>query len=233
MYSGKKILNSILVQVIHTNYKIAFGIVLATFVLLCPTIRAEENAVADEIDIRTEEFQPPIETKFQQLEKEADNLFYKGIESKKISEKEAYLNQALDKYMLLLNIDMYNANIAAQIGIIHDTLGHSKQAKEYLFRAVNLENLNPFANFCFAEYYFNKKDYSEALRYYLTAFSNGYANYYQLNMRLGTIYEKLGDIPKARHYYILAKKQNPRTAGLSKKIISLGKIYYSKPDFKP
>lgn len=172
------------------------------------------------------------EIDFKKTESEADKFFYAGIETQDKKLKEAYLSKALVKYMLLLSVNPGDAIICTQIGVIHDKLGHSKLAKDYLLRAVNLDNLNPFPNFYFGEYYNTRRDYENALKYYKVAYNNGYSSYYEINVKLGTIYEKLGDIEKAKYYYRISKKQNPNVRGLGSKIMSLNKVYYSKSDYK-
>ena len=168
-----------------------------------------------------------------ELEAQADKFFYTGIEIKDQKLREAYLSKALAKYMLLLKLQPDNAVFCTQIAVIHDICGHYPQAKEYFFRAINLENLNPFANFYFAEYYFINKDYNNALKHYLIAYNNGYKDYYQVNIRIAAIYERLGDIEKAKYYYTNSKNLNPSIEGINSKIQSLENVYYSKEDYKP
>ncbi len=165
------------------------------------------------------------------IEQEADNLFYKGINSKDNAKKEAYLTKSLGKYMLLLSIQPDNAIFCTQIGVIHDLLGNKSLAKNYFYRAINLENLNPFANYYFGEYYLNMKDYRNALKYYTIAFKNGYGSYYEVHNRLATVYEKLGDLAKAKDHYTASMVVNPAQKGLNSKIIQLNKTYYSKKDY--
>ncbi len=221
---------------IHTNRKlpiVIFAVILASFQF--GIINAEEDVSVEnktgdaDSAVVSKYIKPAID--YKKIEKEADTLFYAGIENEDKTTKEAYLDQALTKYMLLLSENPYDAVINTQVGAIHDNLGHSQAAKDYFTRAVNLENLNPFANFYFAEYYFSRRDYNEALKYYLIAYKNGYANSYEVNLKLATIYEKLGDIQKAQKHYIQTKKLNPKISGLGEKIKSLREVYYSKSDY--
>lgn len=164
-------------------------------------------------------------------EEEADNYFYAGMQADDKNLKEAYLSKALVKYMLLLSINPNNASISAQVGAIHDSLGHQRLAKEYLFRGVSLEPFNPFPNYYFAEYYFAKKDYENALRYFQAAYDNGYSSFYEVNLKLATVYERLGDIEKAKLYYGAAAKLNPGFQALESKVKSLDKVYYNKEEY--
>ena len=189
----------------------------------------EENTADDVPDYKY--VKPVIDTKL--IEQEADEFFYQGMENEDKTTQEAYLMKALERYMLLLDYDMYDAVSATQVAVIHDKLGNDATALEYFKRAVNLENLNPFANFYFAEYYFYRRDYRNALKYYLTAYENGMDKNYQTSLKLAAIYEKFGDFPKAKKYYILAQKQNPELrAGVAEKLKSLRKVYYNKSAYK-
>lgn len=167
------------------------------------------------------------------IEREADEFFYQGMDNTDITTKEAYLMKALEKYMLLLEYNMFDAVSATQVAIIHDMLGNNDTALEYFKRAVNLENLNPFANFYFGEYYFYRKNYRNALKYYLTAYENGFNDSYQTSLKIATIYEKFGDFEKAKTYYRIAQKQNPELReGISEKLKSIRNIYYSRSDYR-
>lgn len=163
---------------------------------------------------------------------EADSLFNSGLTSKDESTKEAYLSQALAKYMLLLSINPNDIYACTQIGVIHDNLNHSVLAKEYLYRAVNINPSDPYPNFYFGEYFLTKRDYHNALKYYKKAYELGYKEYFEVNFRLGTVYEKLGDIEKAKHYYRASKIRNPYLKGMYAKIKALDNVYYSKSDYK-
>ena len=166
------------------------------------------------------------------VEAEADSYFYAGMQEEDKNLKEAYLSQALAKYMLLLSVNPKDATICTQIGIIHDALDHTQIAKEYLFRAVSLDYYNPFPNFYFGEHYYKAHEYNNALKYYKAAYDNGYKKQYVVNYKLGIIYEKLGDIAKAKQYYTAAYKANPDNTELTDKIEALNKVYYSKSDYK-
>ncbi len=193
--------------------------------------KAEEGVIDSAKEILSKYVKPKINK--EKIEKEADNYFYMGLENPDKTTKDAYLSMALEKYMLLLKYDSKNPILATQVGAIHDNLGHSSIAKEYFNRAVNLENLNPFANFYYAEYYFVKKEYNNALKHYLVAYNNGYSNLYEVNLKLATVYEKLGDLDKAKYYYQISQHLNPELdEGISKKIQVLNKAYYSKSDFE-
>lgn len=163
---------------------------------------------------------------------EADSYFYAGMQEEDKNLREAYFSQALAKYMLLLSVNPKDAAVYTQIGIIHDMLDHPKLAKEYLFKAVNLDYYNPFPNFYFGEHYYKIHEYNNALEYYKKAYDNGYRNEFVLNYKLAVIYEKLGDIAKAKQFYLAAYKLTSGKEEIKDKIDALDKIYYSKSDYK-
>ena len=166
------------------------------------------------------------------LKKEAEKYFYSGINSKDNQTKEAYLSKALAKYMLLLKFKPDDVMFCTQVGIINHSLGQEQDAEQYFKRAISIDLTNPYANFNFADFYFSRREYFEALDYYLAAYRNGYKSYYELNIKLAQVYERLGDIDKAKQFYIKSQKLNPNEQWISKKIKTLDKIYYSKSDFK-
>lgn len=205
--------------------------ILASF--LVPAVNVSAHAQEDFKSKSENTSHKPIDKAYlKNLEDEADKYFYAGLESDSISTREVYLSRALAKFMLLLKLQPDNPIYCTQIGVIHDVCHHCPQAKEYFFRAINLDSLNPFANFYFAEYYLFKKDYNNALKHYLVAYNNGYKNYYQVNLKIATVYERLGDIEQAKRFYTLSNLLNSNQAGLQEKVVSLDKVYYSKEDYK-
>ena len=216
-----------------TNSKFVFAILLlAINFSICQTVIVAENQSAGTyINNKNKYSKPAINTKL--IERQADRYFGLGLENHDETTKEAYLMKALEKYMLLFEYNPLDVVSCTQIAIINDNLGNDSTALEYFKKAVNIGYLNPFANFHFAEYYFSKRDYRNALRYYLIAYDNGYDNYYQVSLKLATIYEKFGDFKNAKKYYIISQKHNPELrAGVIDKLKSLNKVYYSKSDYR-
>ena len=165
------------------------------------------------------------------LNNEADKYFYAGMEIQDKNLKEAYLIKALGKYMLLLKLHPDDPVLCTKIGVIHETCHHCPQAKSYFFRAINLENLNPFANFYLGEYYFLQRDYNNAIRYYRVAYQNGHEHSSVLNFRLATLYERLGDIERAKGYYDISEKISPGQGELISKIKSLNSVSYARENY--
>lgn len=218
-------------QILKTCYKscLISTILFLTCVFLNAGCVLAEISSDNNKDIKTNTVKVAGNIKL--AEKEADELFYKGLAENNKELKETYLTKALAKYMFLLSIQPNNANYCTQIGVIHDLRGSGALAKNYFYRAINLDKLNPFANFYFGEYYFNMRDYRNALKYYLIAFNNGYGSYYEVNNRLAIVYEKLGDLQKAKDYYTISTVVNPNQKQLNKKIRLLDNVYYNKNEY--
>lgn len=217
-------------QILKTCYKSC----LFSTILFLACVFLNAGCVSAEISYGNSDVKPNVVKSAVNLkltEKEADDLFYKGLAEKNQLLKETYLTKALAKYMFLLSIQPNNATYCTQVGVIHDLSGHGAQAKTYFYRAINLDKLNPFANFYFGEYYFNMRDYRNALKYYLIAFNNGYGSYYEVNNRLAIVYEKLGDLQKAKDYYTISTVVNPSQTQLNKKIRLLDNVYYNKKEY--
>ena len=104
-------------------------------------------------------------------------------------------------------------------------------AKEYFYKASNLNVNNPYANFYFGEFYFKRNDYKRALRYYNIAYNNGLNNRYDLNLRLATIYEKFADLVNAKKFYEVSYSMNPNNVELRQKIQSLNELNYDKSEY--
>ena len=212
------------------KFVIAF-LFLAAYIAVCQRDACAIDNDSSGLERTTYEnrYSKPVINK-EAIEKEADEYFYKGMDNQDITTKEAYLMKALEKYMLLLDYNMFDAVSSTQVAIIHDMLGNNDTALEYFKRAVNLENLNPFANFYFAEYYFYRKNYRNALKYYLVAYENGFGDSYQTSLKIATIYEKFGDFEEAKRYYRIAQRLNPK---LKEGINLLNEIFQLEPTKRP
>lgn len=217
--SGIKILNIMQIHKISNKLSIIFWI----FAFIGLNLYCTSRAAA---------YNKPKAENYKAIENEADRYFYEGLQVEDKSLKEAYLSEAMEKYMLLLDIYPNNATVSTHLGVIHDNLGHTKIAKDYFFRAMSIEPNNPYISFYLAEYFYVQKQYENALKYYKLSYNNGYRSLYEVNLKLGTTYEKLGDIPKAKKYYSAAGAIKPGFSGLENKIKSLDKVYYSKSNYK-
>jgi tetratricopeptide (TPR) repeat protein len=223
--SGIKILSS---MQIHKIISICIVLVLSLILNLSDFSTAAENELSGQSVLAG--FNTKAMSQYKAVQAEVYKYFYAGMHSNNKNLKEAYLSKALAKYMLLLNMCQKDAELFAQLGVIHNKLGHFKLAREYFIRALNIKPQNPFSNYYYAEYLYEQKNFADALDYYNIAYNNGYKGYFEVNSKLGVLYEKLGDIQKAKHYYSIASNLNPEARNLIAKINELENFDYSISD---
>lgn len=146
-------------------------------------------------------------------------------------DKDFYLHDALRYYFMIMQIN--NKSIDARIGLgrVYDALKLDEYAQEHFYSALNLNNRNPKTNFYFANYYFNRDEYMAALFYYKRACDEGYQKNYDLNYKMGTIYEKLADIETAKKFYTKALALKPKNTELIEKIRLLDELNYSQSQY--
>lgn len=166
-----------------------------------------------------------------QLRYEADFYFKNYETSQDKNEKEKFKHTAMGKYYLLTIIPPLEITPFVQLARLYDADNKSRLAKEYFYKATNIEVNNPFANYYFGEYYYKRCDYKRALNYYTIAYKNGYNNVYDLNLRLGTIYEKFADLVNAKRFYEISYSLNPQNTELQEKIHSLNELNYEKSEY--
>ena len=164
------------------------------------------------------------------LKKDADLYFDMFNKTKSKKEKNLYLNAAQNKYYIITKAEPSNIEAYAQLGRIYGIKNRPRLAKEYFFKATNINAYDPFANFYFGEFYFNKQDYKRALKHYNIAYNNGYNTRYELNLRLATIYEKFADLINAKKFYEVLYSMKP-DAEIQKKIQLLNELNYDKSEY--
>jgi tetratricopeptide (TPR) repeat protein len=145
--------------------------------------------------------------------------------------KDFYLKEAMHYYFLLEQAD--KSSIEAQIGLgrIYDEMGLDNFAKKHFFNAYNYDNQNPKLNLYFADFYYKRNDFINALKYYNIAYKSSFSNNYYINYRLGKVYEKLADIETAKRFYKQALKLNRNNQDLINKIRSLDELNYSQSQY--
>ncbi|MDR1168298.1 MAG: hypothetical protein LBK53_05335 [Heliobacteriaceae bacterium] len=169
------------------------------------------------------------------IEREADDYFTKAAESASPEERGKYIDIAQSRYYILSQIDMQQIKYAVQLARIYDYKKKDRLAKEYFYRAMNLNAYDAHANYYFGEFYFSRKDYKRALARYIIAHNNGLRNKYELNYNMAVIYEKLGDLANAVKYYSACLAANPPSeevrAELKQKIDSINELNYNKSEY--
>lgn len=173
-------------------------------------------------------FKPGDEAKFLK-QANVDMLLYEKYQTD--SEKYDYLQDAMRYYFLLEKINP--TSIEAQIGLarIYDEMHLDKYSKKHFYNALSFNSQNAKANFYFANFYYKRNDYINALTFYKKAYEYGYSKNYEINYRLGIIYEKLADIQKSQGYYKNALRLKPRNEVLMNKIDLLNSLDYSSSQY--
>ena len=70
------------------------------------------------------------------------------------------------------------------------------------------------------DYFYKRRDFKRALKYFLVAYENGYLNY-DIIYKLAIIYEKLGDLCNAKSFYQKAYELDTSQVFLQQKIESI------------
>ncbi len=183
----------------------------------------EYNAAAQLFDYSKLDITPVLE--------EADYYFDIAMQLEEPQEKDRFINLAMGKYYLASKINPDDERIYVQIARIYDELKKDSLAKSNFFHATNLVANDPYANFWFGEYYFKRRDFKRALKHYTIAYNNGYANNYDLNFRLATIYEKFADLMNAKKFYEATYSLKPEDTELQEKIQSINDMGYDKSEY--
>ncbi len=143
---------------------------------------------------------------------------------------EKYLNAAMNKYYILTQIDPTDIDAYIKLGKIYDEKNVSYLAKEYFYKALNINKEASLANFYFGDYYYKRNDYKKALYHYKIAYNNGVAKTYDFNLKLATIYEKLADLSNAKKFYEISYNIKADSK-VKEKIQLLNELNYDKSDY--
>lgn len=165
------------------------------------------------------------------IQTEANFYFNKSFGSVDQEDHDKYIDTAMRNYYILTKIDSENVFPFVQLARIYDDKSKNRLAKEYFFKATNLNVKDAYANFYFGEFYFKRHDYKRALFYYNAAYNNGFNNRYELNLRLATIYEKFADLVNAKRFYDVSYSMKPDETELKEKINSLNGLNYESSEY--
>lgn len=163
--------------------------------------------------------------------KNADKSMLLFENSSSDTEKKFYFQEAMRYYFLLSQVKPDSIDARIGLGRIYDEMKQDKFAKENFFAALNLNIKDARANYYFGNFYYTRHDFIEALLYFQKAYELGFSTNYELNYKMGVINEKLGDIEKAKSYYICALNINPLKTELNDKIRLLDDLNYSQSQY--
>lgn len=158
---------------------------------------------------------------------EAD-MFFEQYE-KTLDKK--YLSTAMGKYYILTKIYPVDMYPTVQLARTYDAANIDRIAKEYFNIGYDIDKRNPYLNYYNGDFYYKRHDYKRALRYYKIAYNNGYSDYYDLNVKIATIYEKFADLKNAKYYYERAYSMNPSASYLKDKATQIQSLNYDKSEY--
>lgn len=168
----------------------------------------------------------------QELIKRGD--YYKNLAQNpkiKKEQRKAFYQKALGYYVTASQVNEENATLFGIIGYLYGKIDEYTLGKSYLNRGLSLEPWNPIVNFYSGDFYYDYQNYINSLKYYKLAKKNNYYDKYSLNMRLGAVNEKLGDLVKARNAYEDALKLRPKNDELKAKIRSIDDLKYNQTEY--
>ena len=143
-----------------------------------------------------------------EIEIKARNYFHNATKIKdgKIEED---LTNALMLYNILQHLNPENIEYAVRLGALYDKLSMDRYAKGYYSKAIGIDKSSPYGYFYFGEYYYKRERYKKALSYYKEALNRGLENDYELNFKMGDIYEKFGDTERSLIHLKKSFEQSP------------------------
>ena len=168
---------------------------------------------------------------FVKMEKEADSFFVKASLSEDKTEREEFFEAAQSRYYQLADYNQKEIKYPMQLARIYDHKKHDRLAKGYFFRALNLDNDDPYVSFYFGDFYFTRTDYKRALKRYLHAHRNGLQNRYKLNYNIAIIYEKFGDLVSAKKFYSACAAADPSSPELRNKVQAIDGLNYENSEY--
>ncbi len=145
--------------------------------------------------------------------------YYEKLSDKTDSNK--YLIAAKYYYYQAARVDISNQNSFVGMARISLYQGKTKDAKNALMIALNVNEKNPKVSFYLGEAFFMEQEYFQAIDFYTWAYSNGYQKDFKTNYKLGVCYEKLNDIEKAKYHYQKAINARPNDAEVKQRLQSL------------
>ncbi len=165
----------------------------------------------------------------QKILQEADAFFKQYETTKDVN----CLGTAMGKYYIVTKIYPVEIYPMVQLARTYDEKKLDKFAKEYFSICYDINKKDPYLNYYLGDFYYKRNDYKRALRYFRRAYDNGYSEYYDLNIKIATIYEKFADLLKAKYYYEKAFAMNPTNTSLKDKTLQIESLnYYNSGYYK-
>ncbi len=163
----------------------------------------------------------------QEILNDADAFFekYENTGDKK------YLSTAMGKYYIVTKIYPVEIYPMVQLARTYDEKKLDRFAKQYFYTCLDIDKKDLYLNYYFGDFYFKRHDYKRALRHFKIAYKNGYSEYYDLNLKIATIYEKFADLLTAKYYYEKAYSLNSANSNLKDKAIQIDSLNYQQSGY--
>jgi tetratricopeptide (TPR) repeat protein len=129
--------------------------------------------------------------------RESEAWFQKGLE---LEETGAPVEEALDAYRKVLELNPGAAGALVNLGTIHYRLRKFKEAEQYYLDAIAADAAYPLAQFNLGNLYDEQGRYDEAMDYYRRALALN-PQYADAHFNLALLAERLGDPLKAVHHW--------------------------------
>lgn len=94
-------------------------------------------------------------------------------------------------------------------GAMATYLGREDDARNIIMQAYAMYPKNPRVHKALGDYSFKFSNYNNAIDYYNLSLSSGNLKDYSTNLAAAVCYEKLGDIERAKQYFLVAQYLNP------------------------
>ncbi len=163
----------------------------------------------------------------QKILEEADGYF----EQYETTKDPKYLSTAMGKYYIVTKIYPVEIYPMVQLARTYDEKKLDRFAKEYFSICYDINKKDPYLNYYLGDFYFKRDDYKRALRYFKRAYENGYSEYFDLNLKIATIYEKFADLLTAKYYYEKAFSLDRTNTNLKDKALQIESLNYGNSGY--
>ena len=163
----------------------------------------------------------------QKILEEADGYF----DQYETTKDPKYLSTAMGKYYIVTKIYPVEIYPMVQLARTYDEKKLDRFAKEYFSICYDINKKDPYLNYYLGDFYFKRDDYKRALRYFKRAYENGYSEYFDLNLKIATIYEKFADLLTAKYYYEKAFSLDRTNTNLKDKALQIESLNYGNSGY--
>lgn len=223
-----------MIQTLYRHIKICkyFILLISAFILLGSTYVQNSVKAAEFGEIQyNNTFIDYSKVDKETTKKLADYYFEKALNEQDESSRLNYLRKASGEYFIWTQAEPKNLYPIVQMARVYDLEEENRYAKAYFFQALKIDKNNAETNYYFGEYYYKRKDYNRAIYFYNVAFQNGWKENFDILLKMGTIYEKLGDLLRANQYYKKAFLVDPGNTNIPDKIREIEALKYQNTGY--